>query len=225
MRWRALIYIAIALIIIVAFLPESLGGVVGYYYVVSGSMEPFIPVGSLILTHPPWLKPPSIGDVVVYSSENLGLIAHRLVGMEDGEYVIEADVGGYSEKVWPGKVIGVAVLIIPLVGWVGIAASAIQALPVVISILLIASFIPGRPSRPLYPLSAGLSLLPILLPLNPGLMFLGPYSRYFYTALFLSGSLTAWYADLKSYAPQWVVELTLTVVAVTSIMVVRLPWT
>ena len=53
MRWRALIYIAIALIIIVAFLPESLGGVVGYYYVVSGSMEPLIPVGSLILTHPP----------------------------------------------------------------------------------------------------------------------------------------------------------------------------
>jgi len=95
----------------------------------------------------------------------------------------------------------------------------------VIGMLLAASLIPGRPSRDLYPLSSCLSLLPILLPLNPALIFLGPYTRYFYTALFLSGSITAWYTDLKSYAPRWVVELALTVVAIASIMVVRLPWT
>jgi len=222
---KTLIYTAIALVVAVAFLPEGFGGVMGYYYIMSGSMEPLAPVGSLIITHPAWLRPPRIGDVIVYKSERLGLIAHRLVGVEDGEYVIKADVGGYVEKVGPGKIIGVAVLIIPLVGWVGIAASAVQSLPIVIGMLLAASLIPGRPSRVLYPLSSCLSLLPILLPLDPALIFLGPYTRYFYTALFLSGSITAWYTDLKSYAPRWVVELALTVVAIASIMVVRLPWT
>jgi hypothetical protein len=226
MKRKTIIYVAIALIVAVAFLPESLGGVLGYYYVVSGSMEPLVPMGSLIIAHPPWLKPPRLGDVVVYKSDSLGLIAHRLVGFKGGQYIIKADAGGYIEEVWPGRVIGVAVLIIPLMGWVGIAASVIQALPFIIAILLLASLIPGSSSKILYPISAGLSMLPAILPLNPALAFplLGPYSNYFYTALFLSGSISAYYADRRGYAPKWLTELVLALVAVASVAVVRFPW-
>jgi hypothetical protein len=111
-------------------------------------------------------------------------------------------------------------------GWVGIAASAIQALPFIIAILLIASFIPGSSSKILYPISAGLSLLPAILPLNPALALplLRPYSNYFYTALFFSGSISAYYADRRGYAPKWLTELVLALVAVASVAVVRFPW-
>lgn len=224
MRMRVLIYAAIALAALIALLPEGLGGLLGYYYVTSRSMEPLIPLGSLIITHPPWLRPPRIGDVVVYRSERIGLISHRLVGVEGGEYIVQADAGGYVERVKPESVVGVAVLVIPFLGWVGISALISPLFPLAVAALLVAALIPGGPSRSLYPLSAGLSLLPSILPLNPAVSFLGPFSGYAYTALFLLGSASAYYADKRRYAPRWYTELVLTIIAITSVMVVRAPW-
>jgi hypothetical protein len=212
-----------AIIIVVAFLPASLGGLVGYYYVVSGSMEPLIPVGSLIITHPAWLRPPRIGDVVVYRSDSLGLIAHRLVGFEDGEYVLRADVGGYVEKVWPGRVIGVAVVIIPLMGWVGIAASLNPALYILLATLLAVSLMPGRPSRLLYPASAVMGLLPSILPLKPGTAFLGPYTGLIYSCFFTAGSAASWISFKRGLIPL-LAEIVCILICLASASVVNLPW-
>jgi hypothetical protein len=85
-------------------------------YVVSGSMEPYVPVGSLIVL---CRSQPSVGDVAAYSLYG-ETILHRVssADLSKGTASFVADIDPkYPSVVEVGRVQGVAVLVIPLLGY------------------------------------------------------------------------------------------------------------
>jgi signal peptidase len=85
-------------------------------YVVSGSMEPYVPVGSLVLL---CQTQPSVGDVAAYSLYGKTVL-HRVssIDLKGGTMLFVADADpAYPSVVEIGKVRGVAVLVVPLLGY------------------------------------------------------------------------------------------------------------
>jgi signal peptidase len=85
-------------------------------YVVSGSMEPYVPVGSLVVL---CRSQPSIGDVAAYSLYG-ETVLHRVssADLSKGTAYFVADVDPKSPSVVEiGRVQGVAVSIVPLLGY------------------------------------------------------------------------------------------------------------
>lgn len=84
----------ILLAVIVFCLPVTLAKLCGYevYNVVSGSMEPDIPVGSVIFVEPVEAGTVDEGDVIAFRSEG-SVIAHRVVRnrVVEGEFVTKGD--------------------------------------------------------------------------------------------------------------------------------------
>jgi hypothetical protein len=85
-------------------------------YVVSGSMEPYVPVGSLALL---CRSQPSVGDVAAYSLYG-ETVLHRVssADLSKGVASFVADIDPkYPSVVETGRVQGVAVFIVPLLGY------------------------------------------------------------------------------------------------------------
>jgi signal peptidase len=85
-------------------------------YVVSGSMEPYVPIGSLVLL---CRAQPSVGDVAAYSLYGKTVI-HRVssIDLKGGTMLFVADANPvYPSVVEIEKVRGVALLAVPLLGY------------------------------------------------------------------------------------------------------------
>ncbi len=71
------------IIVILASVPLALPRLAGYqvYHVISGSMEPTIPIGSLVLVKPQEASEVLEGDIIAYSSKTDAgaIITHRVV--------------------------------------------------------------------------------------------------------------------------------------------------
>ncbi len=220
-----MIYLSIIVISSLTLLPSGLGGFMGYYYVVSGSMGLNAPIGSLIITVPEWLKKPVIGDIVVYEGESLGLISHRVVGVDGEYYIVASDVGGYVERVWHGRVIGVAVVVIPLMGFISMVGRLNPLTFTVLIVFLALSIIPsGKGSKTIYYSSIFLSILPSLLPVRLELQFLRNLTGAFYSSLFLLGSVLSYISRLEEATPEWFSEAASILVSIASVSVVEIPW-
>ncbi len=128
-----------------------LPGIFGYYmyHVLSGSMEPQMPVGSLIYVHKE--APEEIGeqDIIAFFSslEDSGIITHRVIknNIASGTFITKGDANE-KEDTMPvpyDNFIGRVVLIIPYVGkaltaltsfYGKIAAACIVALGVILNL-------------------------------------------------------------------------------------------
>lgn len=87
----------------------------GNAVVLSGSMEPTLPVGALLLTHEKESYSP--GDVVIYEDENGTLVTHRLVSITDGEALTKGDANNAEDKPFPAsRIRGRVEVILPGVG-------------------------------------------------------------------------------------------------------------
>jgi len=118
----------------------------GFSFVVplTDSMEPAIPAGSLVLTAPPWLVKPRVGDVVLYRLR-LGrgyLVLHRVVGATEKGFVTKGDNRAFADpwRVRRDDVVGVAVLAIP---WLGLVLVVLRPLAL-LALLWIATFLAVR---------------------------------------------------------------------------------
>lgn len=114
------------IVLIIACLPLTLPKAFGYqmYTVISGSMEPVLPVGSLVYVK--YQKPESIEkkDIIAFygSNDSSSIITHRVVYNKklSGEFVTkgdankEKDMNPISYNQYMGKV----VLMIPVIGGV-----------------------------------------------------------------------------------------------------------
>ncbi|MCS7125530.1 MAG: signal peptidase I [Aigarchaeota archaeon] len=146
------------------------------YRIVSPSMEPSIPVGSLVIVS--ITEPIEVGDIVAYKLEVLGrsyTLVHRVVEIMDGAYLIRADVDSSSlgEIVKAENIIGKVILAIPFLGYL---AGAIIAIPAILILLpLIAS--KGGVG---FPTAAFISFLPSIFPLQGLALSLG---NIFFTLL------------------------------------------
>jgi len=134
---RALKALSIALITVVGYVVVT--GQVSLYYVVTGSMEPSIPVGSLVIAVRD--SGLSAGDVVVYRLEN-AMLLHRVAEVGVEGVVVSADASpDYVEYVSWDRVVGKMVLAIPLLGYLYLGSLIIpMALAALISVILL----PGR---------------------------------------------------------------------------------
>ncbi|MEM0461257.1 MAG: S26 family signal peptidase [Candidatus Caldarchaeum sp.] len=108
-------------------------GQVMLYHVVTGSMEPSIPIGSLVVAVPD--KSVSSGDVMVYRLGEATLL-HRVVEVLPTAIKVMADASSnYVEYVELDRVVGRMILAIPLLGYVNMMpVLALTSLIVVLSV-------------------------------------------------------------------------------------------
>jgi signal peptidase I len=154
------------------------------YRIVSPSMEPLIPVGSLVVVSRS--EPVEIGDIVAYKLEVMGrsyTLVHRVVDVKDGYYTIRADVDPTSagETLEAGKILGKVVLAIPFLGYI---AGVVAILPAIILLIPLASKKDGIG----FPTAAFISFLPLILPVQGLASSIGQIP---FTALIASSIITA----------------------------------
>jgi signal peptidase len=116
----------ILVVLVLLCIPVTIPGYMGYqmYTVVSGSMEPAIPVGSLVYIRyedPEQIRPE---DVIAFYSgvADGGITTHRVVEnrLAEGEFITKGDANG-QEDVRPaayGQLIGKMICCIPVLGYV-----------------------------------------------------------------------------------------------------------
>jgi len=118
------IIICIAVIIAVFLLfyrPVSLAGDTLYEPVYTGSMEPAIPVGSVVvikLANPENLK---IGDIICFQLSQPTSITHRIINITSQGFITKGDANEDPDQ-WTVKkenVIGKAIFTIPYIGYIG----------------------------------------------------------------------------------------------------------
>ena len=94
-----------------------------YAVVLTDSMNPAIPQGSLAITAPMWLKKPVVGDIVFYEAEignNKYPIIHRIIRIEDDTIYTKGDNRSFHDPwttTWK-NIVGVAIVAIPYLGWI-----------------------------------------------------------------------------------------------------------
>ncbi len=87
----------IIILVILALLPVTIPKVLGYqtYEVVSGSMEPELPVGSLVLVKPADPHNIAVDDIIAFASDKDGgaVVTHRVIEIdnENAEFTTKGD--------------------------------------------------------------------------------------------------------------------------------------
>ncbi len=87
----------------------------GSAVVLSGSMEPELPVGALLFIQRE--KNYEIGEIVTYEDENGTLVTHRLTALENGNAVTKGDANNVEDTPFPvSKICGKVQAVLPGVG-------------------------------------------------------------------------------------------------------------
>ena len=112
-------------------LPMPLG--FGASVVLSGSMEPALSVGDLLIVRAQEAYEP--GDIVVYQSGTMPVV-HRIVDIRDGTVTTRGDANNASDAPFPADAIkGAVIAVIP---WIGYGIWALKT-PAAVVILLLAA--------------------------------------------------------------------------------------
>jgi len=131
---RGLGWGALGLVALIAALVFVVPMVIGAqrYTIVSGSMEPGIPVGSLVVVQPRQIDDVGMGDVITFQLESgeSAVATHRVVGegrTGDGERLLvtqgDANSTADSAPVQAAQLRGVLVYTVPLLGWMNFLIS------------------------------------------------------------------------------------------------------
>jgi signal peptidase len=116
--------IGIATIITIFLLfyrPVSLAGDTRYEPVFSGSMEPAIPVGGIVVIKPVDPETLKIGDIICFKLTEPTSITHRIINITDQGFITKGDANEDPDQ-WIVKkenVIGKVILTVPFVGYLG----------------------------------------------------------------------------------------------------------
>jgi signal peptidase len=111
-------------IVLLLFSALSFSGVVKARIVLTGSMEPAISTGDIIITTPITRKEPKIGDVVAYQAkrfngENVAVFSHRIMSgdLQKG-FVVKGDANKSPDNQKPKApdILGVVIFVIPFLG-------------------------------------------------------------------------------------------------------------
>jgi len=113
--WGTVIFIwAIAIFMVV---PEIFG--LHPYIVLSGSMEPKVPVGSVVYVRK-IKENPKINDIVAFQLENGEEVLHRIIEQkEDGTYITKGDANNTIDgvKLKKDNITGIYAMHIPQIGY------------------------------------------------------------------------------------------------------------
>lgn len=141
---RALGLILILLIILL-YLPLTIPKLMGYelHSIISGSMEPEIPVGSLIYSKPVEAQSLAVDDIIVFRNENFELVTHRIVELHDDEIITKGDANQSADlfPITTGQVMGRVEYHMPVLGtvseWLSTGMGKISVLCLLAAAILI----------------------------------------------------------------------------------------
>ena len=121
---KVTILITIATIIAIFLLfyrPVSLGGDTRYEPVFTGSMEPALPVGSVVVIKPVDPETLKEGDIICFKLSEPTSITHRIINTTDQGFITKGDANEDPDT-WIVKkenVIGKVISTIPYIGYIG----------------------------------------------------------------------------------------------------------
>lgn len=110
--------------ILLTFSAMSVTGVMKARIVLTGSMEPAISAGDIIITTPIKYRTPRIGDVVTYQArrfngEKVAVFSHRIIsGDLANGFVVKGDANRTPDNQRPkaNDILGVVIFVIPFIG-------------------------------------------------------------------------------------------------------------
>ncbi|HEX5166747.1 MAG TPA: signal peptidase I [Thermomicrobiales bacterium] len=107
---------AMLVVVIVFFLPTSLGGRTDYVITSGISMEPDIHQGDLIILRK--TDDYSIGDAVAYRDPDIGRVFHRIIARDRHTFVMQGDNNSWTDNYQPseGEIVGERWIHLPGVG-------------------------------------------------------------------------------------------------------------
>ena len=118
-----LIVIAIiAIVFLVFYRPVSLWGDTHYEPVYTGSMEPAIPVGSVVVIKPANPETLQTGDIICFKlPEPATTVTHRIFNITSEGFITKGDANEDPDQwiVRKENVIGKVIAVIPFVGYLG----------------------------------------------------------------------------------------------------------
>jgi signal peptidase len=112
---------AIIAIFLLFYRPVSLAGDTRYEPVYTGSMEPAIPVGSVVVIKPVDPETLKVGDIICFQLSEPTSITHRIINITNEGFITKGDANEDPDQ-WIVKkenVIGKAVFTIPFIGYIG----------------------------------------------------------------------------------------------------------
>ncbi|MCD6241513.1 signal peptidase I [Candidatus Bathyarchaeota archaeon] len=118
------ILIAIFLVIFLGFYrPVQLWGDTRYEPVYTGSMEPAIPVGSVVVIKPANPDTLKVGDIICFKieGESSTTVTHRIINITDEGFITKGDANEDLDQ-WIVKkenIIGKVIAVIPYLGYLG----------------------------------------------------------------------------------------------------------
>jgi signal peptidase I len=112
------------LILLITFSIFSFGGVIKARVVLTGSMEPVISPGDVVVTTPIKRREPELGDVVTYVAKRfdgspVGTFTHRIIGGDNKDgFIVKGDANPSPDIQRPKfeDIAGVVIFTIPFVG-------------------------------------------------------------------------------------------------------------
>ena len=117
-KWAGtLLLVALLLPFLLFAVPQVVGADHGFV-ILSGSMEPALSPGDVVIVSDS--ASVQVGDVITFDGGDTVPITHRIIGVEDGQYITKGDANENVDgaAVPPANVLGRVVLTIPLVGYV-----------------------------------------------------------------------------------------------------------
>jgi signal peptidase len=113
--------ITVAAVFLIFYRPVSLAGDTYYEPVYTGSMEPAIPVGGIVVIKP--VNPETLreGDIICFRLSESTSVTHRIINVTDEGFKTKGDANedpdqGIVEK---ENIIGKVIFIIPFIGYLG----------------------------------------------------------------------------------------------------------
>lgn len=103
------------------------------FVIVSGSMEPSIPTGSMVVVDTNLKGTEKEGDAVAYKLQDGPVVVHRLAEItEDGSYLMKGDANNASdmEQISPSQVVGRVSRVLPKAGYAARYFIRTQGVPV-----------------------------------------------------------------------------------------------
>lgn len=125
--------------------------IVGYetFAVISGSMEPKIPVGAIVYTKETSFENLNINDVISFDTNNGSRVTHRIIEVDtdNQQFITQGDANNVkdADPVAYQQVIGKVTLTIPLLGYLSMyirTPLGVAGICAVIFILILLNYLP-----------------------------------------------------------------------------------
>lgn len=145
---NTVIMVILLIIACIFIVPKILG--MDTLAVLSGSMEPNIPVGSIIVIDDVRFEDLKVNDVVTYSLSDSTLVTHRVIDIDNDSQLIktkgDANDVDDGEPISFNRIVGKLVFSVPLLGYLSIYMKTplgIAILCAIIFVLILLNFLPG----------------------------------------------------------------------------------